>query len=104
MQVNTGEITRLELELGEAVEILFCPKTENPQAILSILVDTREFRDGEKSLVITMPRGSTYKSDLTLSHPPVDYLAYLITGNHEEGRQFQTWVRLGGRYDNSPVV
>jgi len=90
MQINTGEITRLELELGETVEIIFCPKTENPQAILSVLVGTREFRDGEMSLTITMPRGSTYKSDLTLSRPPSDYLAYLITGNSEEGRQFQT--------------
>ena len=70
MQINTGGITRLELELGETIEILFCPKTENPQAVLSILVGTREFQDGEMSLTITMPRGSTYKSALALSHPP----------------------------------
>jgi len=88
MQINTGEITRLELELGETIEILFCPEAEKPQAILSILVGTREFQDGEMSLMITMPRGSTYKSDLTLSHPPNDYLAYLVTSNSEEGGQF----------------
>lgn len=86
MQINTGKIAQLELELGETVNICFHPKVGDSQANLGILIGTREFLDGEMSLTVIMPSESTYESDYT--DDDGNYLRHLITSNPEEGKQF----------------
>jgi len=76
MQINTGEITRLELELGETMQVLFRSRTGDTKATLGIVIGTRELPNGDTGLTVLIPSKRLARPDAT---PPTEsYVEHLI--------------------------